>query len=61
MSFILDHHRLFNVSVQEDGSGKVLSGFTFRPSGTARRRLSDHQLIFRGVDIVREINRIPVA
>ncbi len=47
MSFILEFHRLFKVSVRENGAGPLLSGFSFEPTPATCRRLADHQLVFR--------------
>ena len=50
MSFILEHHRLFNVAIEEDGSGDGLDGFVFLPSKDTQQRMKDHQLLFRSVE-----------
>ena len=47
MSFILQYRPLFKVSVQENGSGLGLPGFSFKPTWQTQKLLANHQLIFR--------------
>lgn len=47
MSFVLEYHRLFSVSVLEDGSGTRLPAFRFAPTSATSRVLADHQLRFK--------------
>ncbi len=47
MSFILEFHRFFKVSVRENGAGPLLPGFSFEPTPETRGRLAEHQLVFR--------------
>ncbi len=46
MSFALHHQRLFSVSVRDDSDNK-LAGFTFTPAPDTKKRLNNHQLIYR--------------
>ena len=46
MSFVLQYLRLYTVAMQ-DADGEALPGFAFTPTSRTRRRLADHQLVFR--------------
>lgn len=47
MGFVLDYQPFFKVSVEEEGNGSPLQGFSFAPTSRGARLLSDHQLIFQ--------------
>ena len=47
MSFILQHLRLFQVTLEEHPAGPSLQSLSFAPTNETQSLLNDHQLIFR--------------